>query len=117
MKTYSLDFREKIVAIYDQGGISQQALADRFCVSVFFVKKLFRQRRAVGTIAPLPKSGWQKGLLTDEMNEFLIALYRENKKIKIREIADGLEEKFRVRLSNATICRSLKKLKTKRDKK
>ncbi len=114
MKTYSLDFREKIVQTYDQGGITQQALAERFCVSIFFVKKLFRQRRVLGTIAPLAKSGWQKGALTGEMQEFLVSLCQENQKLKLREIADCLEAKYGFRLSSPTICRAVKRLNLKR---
>ncbi|MDQ4122047.1 MAG: hypothetical protein M3209_11455 [Acidobacteriota bacterium] len=41
MKAYSLDLREKIAGLYDVAGISQWQIAARFCVSVFFVKKLF----------------------------------------------------------------------------
>jgi transposase len=114
MKTYSLDFREKIVKTYDQGGISQQDLAERFCVSVFFVKKLFRQRRSLGTIAPLAKSGWQKGSITGEMQEFLVSLCQENQKLKLQEIADCLEEKYGFRLSSSTICRAVKRLNLRR---
>lgn len=116
MKTYSLDFRQKIVETYDRGGISQQELAVRFCVSVFFVKKLFRQRRRYGTIAPLAKNGWQKGLLTEEMVEFMISLCKQNNKIKLQEIGDCVESRFDIRLSNSTICRVVKKLNLKRKK-
>ncbi|MDQ4123237.1 MAG: hypothetical protein M3209_17505 [Acidobacteriota bacterium] len=40
MKTYSLDLREKIVALYDAGGSSQRQLAARFCV-LYFLSKSF----------------------------------------------------------------------------
>lgn len=116
MKTYSLDFRQKIVETYDGGGISQQKLAERFRVSVFFVKKLFRQRRLQGTIAPLARNGWQKGLISAPMQEFMVGLRAENKNLKLSEIADCIEEKFGVRLSNPTISRFMKRKKLRRKK-
>lgn len=114
MKTYSIDLRQRIVDTYDQGGISQEALAERFCVSIFFVKKLFRQRRLKGSIAPLPKNGWQKSSLTPEIVEFLISLYVANRKLKLKEIGDGLETEFGIRFSNPTLSRTLKRLKLKK---
>jgi transposase len=70
--------REKIVALYDAGGISQQQFATRFCVSVFFVKKLFRQRKQTGSIVPKQRRNrWQPFRLTGEMRERIIQAYQE----------------------------------------
>lgn len=107
MKAYSLDFREKIVSLYDQGGISQRQLAARFCVSVFFVKKLFRQRKNTGSIAPKQRCGWQRSRLTEEMRERLIAVYQEKNDYTLSELADLMEHDFGFRLSNPTLCRAL----------
>jgi transposase len=109
MKTYSLDLREKIVALYDSGGISQRQLAARFCVSVFFVKKLFRQRKTTGSIAPKERRGWQKSRLSEEMRERLIAAYQEKNDYTLSELAARLEQDFGVRLSNPTLCRALQR--------
>lgn len=107
MKAYSLDLREKIVALYDAGGISQRELAARFCVSVFFVKKLFRQRKQTGSIAPKQRRGWQKSRLTAEMRERLIAVYQEKNDYTLSELVELLERDFGVRVSNPTVCRAL----------
>lgn len=108
MKAYSLDFREKIVALYDEGGISQRQLAARFCVSVFFVKKLFRQRKNTGSIAPKHRRGWQRSRLTEEMRERITEAYQEKNDLTLAELADRLEEDFGVRVSNPTVCRALR---------
>lgn len=52
MKAYSLDLRQKIVARYDAGGVSQRGLAQQFGVALSFIEKLLKQRRATGSIAP-----------------------------------------------------------------
>ena len=40
MKTYSIDFRQKIMDVYHNEPLSQRAIANRFCVSLSFVQKL-----------------------------------------------------------------------------
>ncbi len=101
--------REKIVALYDAGGISQRQLAARFCVSVFFVKKLFRQRKNTGSLAPKQRRGWQRSRLSEEMRERLIAAYEEKNDYTLSALAERIEEDFGVRVSNPTICRALQR--------
>jgi transposase len=48
MKTLSLDLQERIVAAYDAGYDTREAVAGRFRVSVGMVKKLLQQRRRIG---------------------------------------------------------------------
>jgi transposase len=52
MKTISLDLRERILATYDQGEDTREAVARRFRVSLGMVKKLLQQRRRIGEIRP-----------------------------------------------------------------
>ena len=40
MKTYSIDFRQKIRDVYHNEPLSQRAIANRFCVTLSFVQKL-----------------------------------------------------------------------------
>jgi transposase len=57
MGTYSIDLRQRVVAAYDAGEGTQEQVAARFAVSVSWVRKLLRQRRATGSIAPRPHGG------------------------------------------------------------
>jgi transposase len=52
MKTLSLDLRERILAAYDAGNDTREAVAGRFRVSVGMVKKLLQQRRRIGDLRP-----------------------------------------------------------------
>lgn len=52
MRTTSLDLRERILASYDNDEGTRDEVADRFRVSVHLVKKLLRQRRQTGDLAP-----------------------------------------------------------------
>jgi len=45
MKTYSIDFRQKIMDVYHNEPLSQRAIANRFSVALSFVQKL------IGTVS------------------------------------------------------------------
>jgi transposase len=57
MTAYSNDLRGRVVAAYDAGEGTQEQVAARFAVSVSWVRKLLRQRRATGSIEPRPRGG------------------------------------------------------------
>jgi transposase len=57
MNAYSIDLRQRVVAAYDALEGSQEQLAARFAVSISWVRKLLRQRRATGSIDPKPHGG------------------------------------------------------------
>lgn len=52
MKPYSIDLRQKIVDSYDCGEGSIRTIAERFRVSADCVRRLLKQQREQGTIAP-----------------------------------------------------------------
>lgn len=52
MRPFTEDFRERIVAAYEAGGVSLAAVGRRFGISGKVVGKLVRQKRALGTLAP-----------------------------------------------------------------
>lgn len=52
MKALSMDLRERILQALEQGEGTQQAVADRFRVSLGMVKKLVRLRNKHGDIGP-----------------------------------------------------------------
>ncbi len=57
METYSMDLRERVVRAYDEELGTQQEIARLFKVSVPWIKKLLRQRRQTGSVAPRPHGG------------------------------------------------------------
>jgi transposase len=57
MKTYSIDLRERVVAACDVGDATREQVAARFAVSVPWIRKLLRQRRETGSIAPKSRGG------------------------------------------------------------
>ena len=57
MKTYSMDLRERVVAACDAHDCTRQQIADRFSVSISWVRDLMRRLRDTGSIAPRPRGG------------------------------------------------------------
>jgi transposase len=57
MKAYSTDLRERVVAACDAGDATRERVAERFSVSVSWVRKVLKQRRDTGSIAPKPRGG------------------------------------------------------------
>ena len=52
MRTFSMDLRERVIKAYEANEGSMGVLAKRFGVSRDWVKKLVRQKRETGSIAP-----------------------------------------------------------------
>jgi transposase len=66
MKPLSLDFRERIVAAYEAGEISFEAIGRRFSVGGKVAAKLVRQQRELGTLAPLVHRRGRKASVSGE---------------------------------------------------
>ena len=63
MGPYSMDLRERVAAVIDEGEGSQRQVAKRFRVSVSFVTRLLQRRRDAGTLAPKPHGGGPRPVL------------------------------------------------------
>ena len=54
MRAYSTDLGERVVAACDARDNTREQIAARFSVSQFWVRRVLRQRREGGAIAPKP---------------------------------------------------------------
>jgi transposase len=61
----SMDLRQRVIAALDANE-SRVSVARRFCVSNAWLGKLLRQRRATGSIEPLPHAGGTPPRLSDD---------------------------------------------------
>jgi len=88
MKAYSMDLRERVVRAWDEKRRTQQQIADLFKVSVPWIKKLLRQRRRTGSIAPLPHGGgWTPKFAGAKLQE-LKAMVDEDPDATLQELLD-----------------------------
>jgi transposase len=108
MKPYSLDFRQKIIDVYESEAISQRQLARRFAVRLSFIEKLLKQRRQTGSIAPKVRTQQTPTKLNAEQLGVLKQLAEDHNDATLEELRDHLEAATGVRIARSTVDRMLK---------
>lgn len=86
VKTISLDLRERIVATYDQGKDTREAVAGRFRVSLGLVKKLLQQRRRLGDLRPQHHRSGSKPRILAHHRQHLRALLAKKSDLTLKEL-------------------------------
>ena len=110
MKTYSLDFRQKIMDVYHNEPLSQRAIAKRFGVALSFVQKLIKQYRETQNIAPRTERCGVKLKLNAEQLLILAELIEENNDATLKELRYLLYQKIGFTISITTMGRMAKLL-------
>jgi transposase len=117
MKAYSVEFRQKIIQVYQEEKISQAKLAMRFRVALSFVEKIIKQWRETGDVSPKPHGGGQKLKMSGEQIILVGEWVKEKNDATLDELRQKLEKEANVVVSNSTISRILKRLNLTRKKK
>jgi transposase len=117
MKAYPLEFRQKIIEVYQEEKISQAKLALRFRVALSFVEKIIKQWRETGDVSPKPHGGGNPLKLSAEQIILIGDWVKEKNDATLDELRKRLEKETQVVVSNSTISRVLKKLNLTRKKK
>ena len=116
MKSYPVEFRQKILDCYYNEPISQRQLAKRFCVTLSFVQKLLKQSRETGDIRPKTYRCGRHLKLTPEQMSTLGELIEENNDATLAELSELFLERTGIVLSVATVARIAKRLRMTRKK-
>ncbi len=112
METYSMDLRKRVIRAYDDGVGTQDEVAELFGVSVAWLKKLLRQRRQDGSIAPRPHGGGWTPKFNGEKLERLKGLVQQDPGATLAELL----ERSQVPASIMAVQRALKRLGCRRKK-
>ena len=110
MKPYPIEFRQKIIEVYNKENLSIRQLAQRFCVAPSFVQKLLKQYKDTGNLHPRPQGGRPQPKLKAQQLIDLIEIIETHNDATLAELCDLLEEKVHVRVSRATMGRLTQKL-------
>lgn len=110
MKPYSLDFRQKIIQIYENENQSIRKIASRFRIAKSFVQKLIKQHKETGDLAPKPQGGNSAPKLGSQEVVILMELIEVNNDATLQELCDLLEQKTGIKVSKSTLDRVTKKL-------
>ena len=116
MKSYPVEFRQKILDCYYNEPISQRQLAKRFCVTLSFVQKLLKQYRETGDVRPKTYRCGRHLKLTPEQMIVLGTLIEENNDATLAELSKLFLERTGIVLSVATVARIAERLRITRKK-
>ncbi|WP_258004428.1 helix-turn-helix domain-containing protein [Cylindrospermopsis raciborskii] len=98
-----------IVAWVAQEG-SQRQLAERFKVSLSFVKNLVRRYRETGQVEPKQCGGYEKPIIAGQYLNMIKSWLDEKNDLLLSELCDRLRETTGTSVSITTMHRALEKL-------
>lgn len=107
MQAYSLDLRQRVVHAYERGDDSIITVAERFSVSVGFVKKMLHLKRTTDDLAPCGHGGGKRASLTPRQRQLLGRKVRARNDISLTELQAILQESEGVNVHVSIICRAL----------
>jgi len=107
-----MDLRERIVAACEAATDTQVEVAQRFKVSIAWVKRLLQRKRNNGSIAPLPHGGGRKPVFEGERLERLKAAVQKTPDATLQELL----EETGVAASVMAVHRALERLDCRRKK-
>ena len=102
---YSLDLRERAVALLDEGATSVE-VAELLDVSDSWVRKMRLRREALGHLIPGSPPGKER-LLSEEQEQQLCLLVFEQPDVTLEELVVLMAKRMRVRVSISTVSRRL----------
>jgi transposase len=115
MKPYSQDLRDRIIQALTADDATQHAIATRFCVSLSFVEKLWRQFRRSGSSAAQPHAGGKQRHLKAH-SDLLRREVEQQPDATLEELRERIVAAQGPQVSTATICRALQRLRLPRKK-
>jgi len=115
MKAYSIEFRKKIVKVYEQGDTSLRKGVTRFDVSKAFVQKILKQKQTTGHVQPKKPGGSLKSVLYSSTTKFIqrVGKYPDS---TLLEYCEYWLYNYQQSISHSMMCRELKKNMTRKKK-
>ena len=111
MRAYSLDLRTRVVEAVDKQRGTQKAVAQLFGVGCTFIKKLLRQRRETGSVAPKPHGGGHVPKLDNAQREVVRRyILKKRNDATLEEVQAYVASQVGVEVSQATVSRVLQRL-------
>lgn len=108
--SYSGDLRRRVISAWEAKEGSQRHLAQRFKVSLSFVRNLLRHYRKNGEIEAKQRGGYQKPTIQNEHLSLIRSLVEEKNDLLLSELCDRFAERTEIRVSITTMHRAVEKL-------
>jgi transposase len=101
----SEDLRERVVRVVVEGGMSRNAAAKRFGVSIASAVRWVARFRATGKIAPAPTGGDRRSGRIEAHRDYLLGLIRRQPDMTLLEIQERLIASCSERFSSSVLWR------------
>ena len=108
--SYSGDLRRRVISAWETKEGSQRQLAQRFKVSLSFVRNLLRRYQDCGEIEAKQRGGYQKPIIQNEHLSIIKSFVEEKNDLLLSELCDRFAEKTEIRVSITTMHRAVEKL-------
>ncbi|MDJ0531015.1 MAG: transposase [Xenococcaceae cyanobacterium MO_207.B15] len=106
-RPYSKDLRIKVLEAYQQGEGTQQEIAERFQVSLSFVRDLMRRYRETGDVKPKGYKGGRAPKLDIKHIQSLKLWVNQHDDISLQELQTKLNQEHGIKVSLSTVYRRL----------
>jgi transposase len=116
MKPYSTDLRIRVVRAYEDREGAMRRLATTFRVSLSFVRRLLKQYRETGSVAPKPHGGGYPAKVDAHDLAVVQGLVQAAPDATLSELCQRFQEVSAVPISTATMSRVVAKLQLTRKK-
>lgn len=107
----SIDLRQRILAAYEAKEGSQRQLAERFKVSLSFIRDLMRHHRETGTVQPKPRGRGAVAKLSKEQLPIIAALVKAQPDALLIELCERFAGQTGIEVSVSTMQRAVCQLK------
>jgi transposase len=108
-KAYSDDLRRKILETYARGDGTEAQLAERFRVSLGYVKKIRRQQLRTGKMERIPHHPGRKPKFSEPIRERLRNWLRQEPDLTLGELQEKLRQQVQLRVSQPSLWVVLRK--------
>ncbi len=106
----SVDLRQRVIAAYQAKEASQRQLAERFKVSLSFVRDLTRRYRETGAVGPKLHGGGAVAKLGASQLPIVKALVAAQPDALLQELCERFTQKTAISVSGATMQRAVQSL-------
>ena len=106
-RPYSLDLRERVVALHAAGELTQQQIADQLNLGVATVGRWVRRARAEGSPAAHPSGRGPAPLIGEREWAWIEQILRERPDSTMREVSWDLEERHQFKVSRSTVQKAV----------
>ena len=113
---YSTDLRTRVIDAWNAKEGTQAQLAERFKVSLSFVKRVLRRYRTSSQREAKPRGATLVPTISGEALLLVQRLIKNKPDILLEELCEQLEERTHLKVSKPTMCRAVQRLEMPRKK-